>query len=349
MKGSTEHLEGARLWYFLYVCDHHFSIAYGRPPVIHYDAAISGRQKFLQLPGITQADLRLQSQVAIFVILTDIYNTFGPDIEQTLTDDELNQLRHFNVSLDGWRSKWEQPLGKNSNVILPCVFPNFLIVAPNPYIGDYPSKGVGLHWHFAKLQLNSLALRGCQQSSLYVLSPERRELANIAISSATAILRLVLDAPSVRNALVGIPLYLHTMISYSSVFLMKVHQNWNPHQLGTDSTAICNLVSQIIELLNQGRASDRHITYHIASGLRKMLERFKEWEAHNSQALAKAVPTPNEAQDPESMGVYAANNGIYEMGRDYTPQPQPGFYQQPLELYDFPIGFFDVYSSYLPE
>ncbi|OAF55858.2 hypothetical protein VC83_08034 [Pseudogymnoascus destructans] len=27
MRGSREHFEGARLWYFIYVCDHHFSIA----------------------------------------------------------------------------------------------------------------------------------------------------------------------------------------------------------------------------------------------------------------------------------------------------------------------------------
>jgi hypothetical protein len=112
MKGSSEHLEGARLWYFLYVCDHHFSIAYGRPPVIHYDVAIAGRQKFLQLPGITQADLRLHSQVAIFVILTEIYHKFGPDIEQMLIDDDLDQVRHFNVSIDSWRSRWEGLLGK---------------------------------------------------------------------------------------------------------------------------------------------------------------------------------------------------------------------------------------------
>ncbi len=111
IKGSSEHLEGARLWYFLYVCDHHFSIAYGRPPVIHYDAAIAGRDKFLQLPGIVQADLRLHSQVAIFVILTDVYNTFGPDVEQTLTDDDLNKLRQFNTLFEGWRLKWTGPLG----------------------------------------------------------------------------------------------------------------------------------------------------------------------------------------------------------------------------------------------
>jgi hypothetical protein len=112
MRGSREHVEGARLWYFLYVCDHHFSIAYGRPPVIHEDIAIVAHEKFLQLPGISQADLRLHSQVSIFIILTEMYNNFGPDIEQRLTEDDWNRLRYFNISLDNWRTKWETKLGR---------------------------------------------------------------------------------------------------------------------------------------------------------------------------------------------------------------------------------------------
>lgn len=109
--GSKRHLEGARLWYLLYVCDHHFSIAYGRPPVIHEDAAIAGHERFLRMPGITQADMRLHSQVAMFIILTKIYHTFGPDLEQVVGDHDLMLLLRYDIDLDNWRSTWEPQLG----------------------------------------------------------------------------------------------------------------------------------------------------------------------------------------------------------------------------------------------
>lgn len=113
IRGGLEHIEGARLWYFLYVCDHHFSIAYGRPPVIPADGAIMGHERFLQLPGISQADFRLHSQVSIFIILTKMYQTFGPDIEQILDENEIGFLEQFNSDLDNWRMQWESQLGEN--------------------------------------------------------------------------------------------------------------------------------------------------------------------------------------------------------------------------------------------
>ena len=112
MRGSRDHLEGARLWYLLYVCDHHFSIAYGRPPVIQDDLSIVFHEKFLELPGTTQADLRLHSQIGIFIILTQIYNAFGPDIEQRLEENDLGRLRQWNFEIDNWRVRWEPQLGE---------------------------------------------------------------------------------------------------------------------------------------------------------------------------------------------------------------------------------------------
>jgi hypothetical protein len=110
IEGSREHFEGARLWYLLYVCDHHFSIAYGRPPVIQDDSSIVFHEKFLELSGATQADFRLHSQVAIFIILTQIYNTFGPDLEKRLEEDDLSKLRQWNIEIDCWRIRWERQL-----------------------------------------------------------------------------------------------------------------------------------------------------------------------------------------------------------------------------------------------
>ncbi|KAN0109961.1 hypothetical protein V8E51_006348 [Hyaloscypha variabilis] len=324
IKGSQEHFEGARLWYLLYVCDHHFSIAYGRPPVIQDDTSIIQHEKFLQLPGVTQADFRLHSQVAIFIILTQIYNSFGPEVEVKLEEVDLGRLRQWNIEIDRWRVRWEPQL------------------APNPHISSYPSKGVNLHYHFAKLQLNSLSLRGFEQLSSQNISAGRREHANLAISCAMSILQLVIDEPDIRDALIGVPLYLHTMITYAAVFLLKVQQQWKAARLGTDSALIRESVERVIKIFSKEGASERHLSYHIARGLGKMLARLsREGQTDlNPEQRAALGYVDQSSSTNEIQGV--------NVGQDFGANYVPLLYGDSPEMFDenfFPIGFFDVTNA----
>ncbi|KAJ5723447.1 hypothetical protein N7488_001482 [Penicillium malachiteum] len=260
-RGHTDQYERAQLWYLLYVCDHHFSIAYGRPPVIHEDAAIRNYEVFLELPMVVPGDIRLLAQVALFMILTEAYRMFGSDTEQALTEADFGQLRVYNVAVDQWRLLWQPRSGDS------------------PYVRTYPSKGVVLHYHFAKFQLNSLSLRALSPSNTPVFSMDRKESANIAISSAMACLNMVLEEPDIRDAIVGVPIFTHTMVTFSAVFLLKVAINWNSAYLSINARQVRRLVERVIELMNCVSAGERHLTRHIARGLGKMLERFDSWEA----------------------------------------------------------------------
>ncbi|KAL5340109.1 hypothetical protein BJX70DRAFT_362207 [Aspergillus crustosus] len=263
MRGHNDQYERAQLWYLLYVCDHHFSIAYGRPPVIHEDLAIKNYETFLQSPMVVPGDIRLLAQVALFMILTEAYRMFGSDTEQALTEEDFGQLRVYNVAIDQWRLLWQPRSGDS------------------PYVRTYPSKGVVLHYHFAKFQLNSLSLRALSPTNTPVFSMDRKESANIAISSAMACLNMVLEEQDIRDAIVGVPIFTHTMVTFSAVFLLKVAVNWNSAYLSLDSGQVRSLVERVIELLNCVSAGDRHLTRHIARGLSKMLERFDSWDIAN--------------------------------------------------------------------
>ncbi|CAI7576620.1 unnamed protein product [Penicillium discolor] len=260
-RGHTDQYERAQLWYLLYVCDHHFSIAYGRPPVIHEDVVIRNYETFLALPMVVPGDIRLLAQVALFMILTEAYRMFGSDTEQALTEEDFGQLRVYNVAVDQWRLLW-QPRSADS-----------------AYVRTYPSKGVVLHYHFAKFQLNSLSLRALSPSNTPVFSMDRKESANIAISSAMACLNMVLEEPDIRDAIVGVPIFTHTMVTFSAVFLLKVAINWNTAYLSINARQVRRIVERVIELMNCVSAGERHLTRHIARGLGKMLERFDSWEA----------------------------------------------------------------------
>jgi hypothetical protein len=330
MRGHAEHFEGARLWYFLYVCDHHFSIGYGRPPVIHDDGPIVHHKKFLELPGISQADLRLHSQVSIFIILTQVYNAFGLDIEEMLLESDLARLREFNLALDRWGLEWHPRL------------------MPNEFVSSYPSKGVVLHQNFGKLQVSSLSLRGIRQHTSCKVTRDRRELANTAINCAMNILQLVLDDVDVRNSVIGVPIYLHTMLTYSSAFLLKVQQKWKEFKLGTDSVLIHDLVTRTIRLLRETRAGERHLASHMAAGLAKMLDRFITWQAQEQfEAVGNESRLQHEATASHTlMAPYQSRFPLDGEGAgNYATF---GLYDNSAPLLDenyFPLGFFDVMSS----
>ncbi|KAH7116509.1 hypothetical protein B0J13DRAFT_653439 [Dactylonectria estremocensis] len=277
--GDSESFFKARLWYMLYVCDHHFSIAYGRPPMIAESFQIREHELFLTSPLAGPLDARILSQVSLMQILTRLYDRFsglrvrtggnrqrpegngslpsgnqpdgGPESNMhsssagegdisaaMLLESDLDTLRAYNLEIDQWRMRW---------------FPR---QPPSPFICTFTNKGVILYSYFAKLQINSLAIRG--------------------VLNAEAILTFVLEEADTRRALVGTPLYVHAMITVACVFLVKAMTKWNRFVgLNVNRGYVLGLLERVVAVLKIAVTSDRHVLKHIASGLAKMLDRMK--------------------------------------------------------------------------
>lgn len=92
--------------------EHHFSIAYGRPPIIHEDPSITQHNFFTQSPSVSQGDLRLHSQVDLFIILTRIYLAFGPDVDLEVQESDFPKIDQFDADLGDWQSAWLPRLGE---------------------------------------------------------------------------------------------------------------------------------------------------------------------------------------------------------------------------------------------
>ncbi|KAL4899067.1 hypothetical protein BDW74DRAFT_171756 [Aspergillus multicolor] len=291
LHGDRDHFMKARLWYMLYVCDHHFSIAYGRPPMVSESIQIREHELFLASPLCDVLDARILSQVSLMSILTRVYDRFSerrlPDLDYVrsggtlgssgatpenrsnesaaamLSESDLQELRRYNLEIDEWRMRWypRQP--------------------PNPVIGSFPQRGLVLYSYFAKLQINSLSVRGVSTSSGR-LSADRKEIANMAVLAATNILTMLLEEDDLRRSLVGAPLYVHTMIAMASVFLMKVATKWNRLMgLNIEYAFVSRLLGRIVGLLKSAITSERHLLKHIARGLNEMLQRLKPQSAQD--------------------------------------------------------------------
>ncbi|RPB08114.1 hypothetical protein P167DRAFT_512649, partial [Morchella conica CCBAS932] len=244
LAGSQEHFERARLWYLLYVCDHHFSIAYGRPPVIHDTEPMREWEMFVASKQAIEGDSRVCSQVSLFVVLTRVYNYYEAEAEKEISDDNLKELAEFNKQLDQWRARWMSKLGRNIKV------------------GDYPNQGVDLHYNFARLQVNSLSLRGASTSTINNPSAVRKDHATIAIHSAFQVLSIVLDVSDIRESLVGVPLYMTTMIAFAAVFLLKVTARWRGIGFSPyEPDQVWEQVNRVINMLNEKRVGEQHIIH----------------------------------------------------------------------------------------
>ncbi|KAH7002146.1 hypothetical protein EDB80DRAFT_867155 [Ilyonectria destructans] len=323
LEGDREHFLRARLWYMLYVCDHHFSIAYGRPPMIAESTQIREHELFLASPFAGPIDARILSQVALMQILTRAYERFAvrrlPDPHtirygtnttssndssvDMLEEEDFVDLRNFNLEIEQWRMRWYARQQSNS------------------FIGTFPPKGIILYSYFAKLQLNILAVRGVSLNSGR-LSTERKEFTNMAISAAASILTFVLEEEDMRRALVGTPLYVHTMIAFASVFLMKVATKWNRimgFNIEHSYLNVSHLLEKMIILLKSSVTSDRHVLHHIANGLEKMLAKM------TAEADGEDHGRPLHATQPEQFGYHKPTD-------EATPAPGIGYGPPPVQL-----------------
>lgn len=260
LQGDRQHYLRSRLYYLVYACDHHFSVAFGRPPMTRECEAVRNVRKFLGCEHATEDDARLVSQVLRWSICSNIFDTFGVDVERPITDSEVPRLRRFSIALDSLRAEWAE---------------RFI---PNVHVGNYPKKGVGLQYHFAKLYLCSHAFRGFKsdqgKTRSHDIAMELDEIANCAFLAALSILRAVVSDTEIQSYLDGLPTYFDTMIAFAAVFLLKVSTKF-PGSVQMDVLEVQRLIGTLVSTLRRVTSTmhPRHLLVNITNGIDRLLQR----------------------------------------------------------------------------
>ena len=327
-----ECLEKVRLWYLLYVLDHQSSITYGRPPVMAELRPIKDHEMLLKSSFCTSADRALIAQVTEFVILSRAFDLFGLEPKRTMAGDDASVLNHMRFTEDAqaWRDRWMKLRELDSSA------------------ADYLSKDVELHHHFSSLVLNSLVLRGRPLDKINELPIILRPLALKAVQAAHSILQHFINEPGYREDIVGTPLYLHSMIAFAVVFLMKMSHRWQSIGITIDPTReTIPLVEAITQLLRSCKAGANHMVFSMANGFERMLRKLKrshpentlpqpslertQWEADKTGSDSMVVG--DSLQYPDSMQpntAYNSNsqsfglNGDLNTTNDYSAPAVPG-------------------------
>ena len=133
------------------------------------------------------------------------------------------------------------------------------------FIGEFPTRGVVLHHHLAKLHLHSHVFRGLKGGSV---PTHFQTSANAAVAAATSIIDMLLSDPDIRNGLVGIPHYMHSMIAFACVFLLKVTAQYSGQFIG-DALAF-DMCTKVVQQFRDTPVGKWHLVHLMADGLEKM-------------------------------------------------------------------------------
>ncbi|KAG8162868.1 hypothetical protein KVR01_007346 [Diaporthe batatas] len=293
-EARKECLEKARLWYLLYVLDHQSGIAHGRPPMKSALRPIKDYELLLSSSDCTSSDTALLAQVTGLAILSRAFDHFGLEPKRIMAGSDDNVLNHlrFTEEVRAWKDKW---------LMMSQVLDQHEAGSSSRACSGHHSRDVTLHFLFSNLVLNSLVLRGRPLDRLSELPVPLRPLALRAVDTGHAILQHFLEEPSYQDEIVGMPLYMHSMIAFAVAFLTKLAHRWHAIGITVDPTTCTEpLIKEIIRLLRSCTAGKNHMVYSMADGFERMLRQMRKTQARRQQSLVGPRSHHNSVVEPSN-------------------------------------------------
>jgi hypothetical protein len=307
--GDENSMECIRLWYVLYICDRHLSILYGRPSIVRDEVSITGWEALMRTPAFTEADKRLVSQMALLIIMGNARELFGPDTGEAIPKAFAPQLTSFSRQIDHWMGFWStELLSKPTTSSYPLSNTTLTCSEIHQFIGGFPTKGVIIHHHLAKLHLHSHVFRGLRGAPV---PPHFQESAVAAVSAATDTIEMVLTDHDIQEGLVGIPHYIHSMVAFACAFLLNIASQYSGQYI-TD-TAVFDLTTKAVQQFRSTPVGKWHLVHLMAEGLEKMIAKRGGSPAARmlpslpSETSQSGAPNGSALSTPHTGGSYGDN------------------------------------------
>ncbi|KAI9927834.1 hypothetical protein ASPWEDRAFT_69797 [Aspergillus wentii DTO 134E9] len=257
--GSTSHgpspsmaemKDRVRLWYLLFICDQHLSILHNRDPLLRSDKEIAmSWEAYLKREDSKDTDIRIVSQVALLLIMSQVRDLLGSDQETRVPQTLANQIVHYSRQLDKWFTRFSA------------------LFKPDPCIGDFPRRGLQLHYQFGKLYLGHQIFKGLQGEAI---PPPFMTAASMAHDAAIAIFEMILQDEQLQQNLVGMPHYFHIMIAFAGHFLLEVTKTYAV-QLSITADENLSLIQRVLTLFQNTPCVPQHPICRMTPGLNRKL------------------------------------------------------------------------------
>jgi hypothetical protein len=226
-----------RLYWLVYICDHHNSLIHGRPPLTRDFHSLRSPRDFLQSYYTSPSDLILISQVELWSISSRVYDVFGADIEWDGTQ-RVEELSQLSFAFDRWFEEWLTMLSFKT--------------APN----NFSRRVFDLYFHSAKLYLFSHVFRGSQDTKLSGADNGIERFAKEAVKSALAVIKTLVDDTEPSSWLEKLPSYMATMMTFGCVCLVKVSRLQGLWTLELQNEDIIGYLRRLIQVLRSSPIVD---------------------------------------------------------------------------------------------
>lgn len=185
-----------------------------------------------------------------------------------------------------------------------------------------------MHYHWAKLYLQSYVLRGLPESGAVI--PEHfLENASAAVAAATAIINLLLEDKDAQIAIGYVPHHIHGMIAFACMFLLKIATKFSA-QLFLDTVRFQRLINALALHFKSTDVGKDHLIHRMAEGLEKMAETL------GGPARVKSRKV-NGVQPPKPPLASSASQATLEKPESFTDGPSglPDYGSLSPAVFDF--------------
>ncbi|KAL4899907.1 hypothetical protein BDW74DRAFT_188792 [Aspergillus multicolor] len=310
-----------RLWYLLFVCDQHLSILHNRDSLLRSDKGIAvGWETYLHRAETSESDVRILSQVSLLLIMGQVRDVLGSDNQTPLPPALASQILNYSRQLDKWYTKFSG------------------LFVTNAFIGEFPKRGLQLHYQFGKLYLGHQVFKGLHGRPI---PPHFLTAGVMAHDAAAAIFEMILSERELQEGLVGMPHYFHVMIAFAGHLLLEICQNYY-QQLGIKVQEDFQLIDGALNLFRSTQCIPQHPIWRMTPGLNRKL--------HDcTSSIGAAVPSATGIMGVESY--IQPTLGSQQLTSYYPPVPRAEASTKPLDdllFTDFgEFNFPDLTSNFM--
>lgn len=254
-----------RLWYLLFLCDHQCSLMYGVPAKTRELSGLKIPAVMLQSQHSDSKDIYLISQVELWAITRNVFETFGGDVNSTLASQRPAHVHGLIEKFDNWYSN------------------SMRVLKVDTETHSLQRRLVDFYYHSGKLFLLSHLFRGRSNEGDRRSSGPPDLMDQAAFDSAVSIVQVVTDWPDSLGWLSKFPTYFTTMIAFACVCLVRIALQ---QQLvsDTDAKKAVTHLQRLVQILRRSSNSEtsRQPLVNLANSLDAALG------AHNDVDMATA-------------------------------------------------------------
>lgn len=182
---------------------------------------------------------------------------------------------------------------------------------PSHLIGNWPNKGAIIHYHWAKLYLQSYVLRGLPETGA-VIPDHFLENASSAVQAAVAIISLLLEDKDAQVAIGFVAHHVHGMVAFAAMFLLKIATK-HREQLFVDVARFQRLIAALAAHFKTIDVGKDHLLHRMAEGLEKMSETLggparPRQRKHTARLSQEDIKPPAESINPSQTLANGANH-----------------------------------------